>query len=240
MESPFDVLRIDPGADEEEIKQAYRERAKETHPDQGGSAEEFLLVRTAYEEINAGFGSEKRNRNGEWESNDQGDADRTDDRRGTDEAGDATDEAESERQQETSRVEYLNYEVLDDHGWDIGDEDLFAKAAGADLDASDYGRILVKPDESLLEAAENRGFAWPYACRGGACANCAVGVVNGDLEMPVNNILPPEMIESGIRLSCNGMVTTDDMKVIYNVKHLPGLDDLRLPPRPFEQAHADD
>jgi hypothetical protein len=30
------------------------------------------------------------------------------------------------------------------------------------------------------------------------------------------------------------------MQVIYNVKHLPGLDELRLPPRPFEQAHLDD
>ena len=238
MDSPFDVLRIDPDADEEELKQAYRERAKETHPDQGGSAEEFLLVRTAYEEIKAGYGRTKRDRNGEGGSG-QGDGDPTDGRRRND--GDTSaDESEPERPQETSQVEYLNYEVLDDHGWDIGDEDLFAKAAAADLDASDYGRILVKPDESLLEAAENRGFAWPYACRGGACANCAVGIVDGELEMPVNNILPPEMIESGIRLSCNGVVITDDMKVIYNVKHLPGLDELRLPPRPFEQAHADD
>ena len=230
MESPFDVLRIDTDADEEEIKQAYRRRAKETHPDQGGSAEEFLLVRTAYKEIKAGY------REGITE-NGQGDADGG----GSAEAGPGAESEDAEEySQETSQVEYLNYEVLDDHGWDIGDEDLFEKASAADLDPADYGRILVQPDESLLEAAENRGFAWPYACRGGACANCAVGVVEGEMAMPVNNILPPEMIDSGIRLSCNGMVVTDDMKVIYNVKHLPGLEELRLPPRPFKQAHLDD
>ncbi|MFB6354176.1 MAG: ferredoxin, partial [Halobacteriales archaeon] len=26
-------------------------------------------------------------------------------------------------------VEYLNYEVLDDHGWSLEDDDLFEKAA---------------------------------------------------------------------------------------------------------------
>jgi curved DNA-binding protein CbpA len=240
VDSPFDILGIDPDANEEEVKRAYRRRAKETHPDRGGSAEGFLLVRTAYEEIKAGY------RTGEWESEHvdidgtgsaTGNAENAEDGHGQAENGEGgTDEVE----QEVSRVEYLNYEVLDDHGWDIGDEDLFEKASAADLDPMDYGRILVQPDESLLEAAENRGFAWPYACRGGACANCAVAVVEGEMAMPVNNILPPEMIESGIRLSCNGRPVTDEMRVIYNVKHLPGLDELRLPPRPFEQAHLDD
>ena len=234
MDSPFDVLRIDPGSNEEEIKRAYRRRAKETHPDQGGSAEEFLLVRTAYEEIKAGY------RNGEWDDAraDIGDGKAAEN--GRENATESNGDAEDEPEREVSRVEYLNYEVLDDHGWDIGDEDLFEKASEAGLDPMDYGRILVQPDESLLEAAENRGFAWPYACRGGACANCAVAVVSGEMAMPVNNILPPGMIDSGIRLSCNGIPVTDEMQVIYNVKHLPGLDELRLPPRPFEQAHLDD
>ncbi|MFB6193450.1 MAG: ferredoxin, partial [Halobaculum sp.] len=31
-------------------------------------------------------------------------------------------------------VEYLNYEVLDDHGWEMEDDDLFEKAADAGLD----------------------------------------------------------------------------------------------------------
>ena len=133
-------------------------------------------------------------------------------------------------------MEYLDYDVLADHGWTLSDEDLFEKAANAGLGSGDHGRFLVEPGESLLEAAENRGFAWPYACRGGACANCAVAVEDGDLSMPVNHVLPEEMVERDVRLSCVGAPTSDELRVVYNVKHLPDLDDLRLPPHPFEQA----
>lgn len=219
MESPFDVLSVDPDADDEEIDRAYRRRILEAHPDQGGSIREFQAVRSAYEEITSHAPHEiadlehvEGGENGEDENTDGEDA----------------------------RVEYLNYEVLADHGWDLGDEDLFEKAAAADLDTADYGRILVHPNESMLEAAENRGFEWPYACRGGACANCAIAVEEGELSMPTNHVLPPEMLDRGFRLSCNGSPATEEMQVVYNVKHLPGLDELRLPPRPFEKAYSDD
>ena len=213
VDSPFDVLRIDPEADDREVHRAYRQRAKETHPDQGGSVEAFQLVRAAYEAIDSGG--------------------RPDDQLGPV-------EGEEGPRQSDARVEYLNYEVLDDHGWALDDDDLFEKAADADLDPADHGRIVVEPHESLLQAAENRGFAWPYACRGGACANCAVAVADGELSQPIDHILPSEMTDRGIRLSCNGMPVTDEMKVVYNVKHLADLDELRLPPHPFERAHADD
>lgn len=213
MDSPFDVLLIDSDADEEEVDQAYRRRVKETHPDHGGSASEFQSVRAAYEAIKAGHLPARR-----------------------EEKEEDTDES----QQENSRVEYLNYTVLDDQGWNLDDEDLFEKASAEELDTTDHGRIVVQPNESLLEAAENRGFAWPYACRGGACANCAVAVTEGEVTMPINHILPARMIDRGIRLSCNATPVTDELKIVYNIKHLPGLDELRLPPRPFEQAHLND
>ena len=213
MASPFDVLRVDSDASEEAIEQAYRERVIEAHPDHGGSPEEFERVRTAYKQLQASYDPET----------------------------DPEPELDEESYEGAgSRVEYLNYAVLDDHGWDLDDEDLFGQAAESDLDHPDYGEFLVEPHESLLEAAENRGFMWPFACRGGACANCAVIVREGELSMPVNNILPPEMIDHGIRLSCNGIPITDEMQVIYNVKHLPELEELRLPPRPFKQAYPGD
>ena len=218
MDSPFETLQIDPDADETEIEQAYRRRVKETHPDHGGSAREFQAVRAAYEAIDAGYYDET----GEIDSTEGG-------------------EPESEDEERTdSRVEYLNYELLADHGWNLDDEDLFEKAADEGFDTADHGRIVVQQNETLLEAAENRGFEWPYACRGGACANCAVAVIEGAMEMPVNHILPPEMLDRGVRLSCNATPTTEEMKVVYNLKHLPDLDELRLPPRPFERAYGDD
>lgn len=221
MDSPFDVLRIDSDADEREVDRAYRRRVMEAHPDQGGSAREFRSVRAAYEAIKSGIDVE------EWA--DDGD-----------EEWDLERESVDDPNRGESRVEYLDYEVMADHGWTLDDEDLFEKASAAGLDASDYGRILVQSNESILQAAENRGFAWPYACRGGACANCAIAVVEGEMTTPVNHVLPPEMTDRGIRLSCNGVPTTETMKIVFNLKHLPSLDELRLPPRPFERAHLND
>lgn len=215
MVSPFEVLGIDPDASDEDVVEAYRERVKEAHPDQGGSASEFQLVRTAYEQIQAG-------------SDDDIDPERDD----------LQEQEHSDLTQ--SRVEYLNYTVIADHGWDLGDEDLFEKAAAAGLDLEDHGEFRVHPDDSLLEAAEKRGLAWPFACRGGACTNCAVMVVEGEMPTPNWQILPPDLIDRGIRLSCNTAPTTDEAKVLYNVKHLPGVDELRLPPSRFEKAHSDD
>lgn len=223
VDSPFDVLGIDSNADDAEIERAYRRRVKETHPDHGGSAREFQAVYEAYRRILDGY---EAGENGE-----DGGGGRTVAKR---------EDGATEDESDESRVEYLNYEVLDDHGWELEDDDLFEKASDAGLDPMDYGKILVEPGQSLLEAAEARGFAWPYACRGGACANCAVAVVEGEMEMSSNHILPTEMIEDGIRLSCLNAPITDEMKVVYNVKHLPNLDELKLPADRFERAHLND
>jgi ferredoxin len=219
MESPFDVLLVDDDADDEEIEQAYRRRVKEAHPDQGGSVEEFQTVRRAYERIQAGYEANGSAAEADFE------------------AEESAPEPEPERAY--SEVEYLNYDVLSDFGWRTDDADLFGKAAAAELDDVDYGTFEVHPGESLLEAAEDREFAWPFACRGGACANCAILLLDGELSMPASHVLPEELMEQGFRLSCNGMPITDELRVVYNVKHMPELDDLLLPPQPFEQAYPD-
>ncbi|OYR56150.1 ferredoxin Fer [Halorubrum halodurans] len=220
MVSPFDVLNLDEDADDADVERAYRERVKEAHPDTGGSVEEFQLVRRAYRELS------ERDLNGSGPNGadgpDPADIDLTE--------GEGTG---------SIRVEFLDYEAVADRGWDLADADLFAKAADADLAPADHGRLLVEPDESLLEAAENRGFSWPFSCRGGACANCAVYLVEGELSQPANHILSEEHAERGFRLSCNGYPLSDELKVVFNVKHLPELDELRLPPGPFRRATSE-
>jgi len=235
--SPYDVLGIDPDADEQDLVDAYRERVKEAHPDHGGSREEFQAVKNAYEKI----------RDGEADAPEPTSAPPSQSRstpsrspkRSRDSTTAQSTGTTDERREETVTVEYLNYEVLDDHEWSIDDDDLFAKAARADLDHADYGKFVVKNNETLLEAAENRGFAWPFACRGGACTNCAVAIVDGEMPPPVGHILPEEMIEKGIRLSCLAAPVTDDTQVVYNVKHMPGVEELLLSPSRFENAHSD-
>jgi ferredoxin len=235
VDSPFEILGVDPNADDDEIVRAYRERVKEVHPDQGGSTREFLLVQTAYEKIQNGH------------TDDPIEIERPPDET-ADEATESTDEATNgaknghvdDTDEEGYRIEYLNYETLSDHGWDLGDDDLFEKAAEANLDPADYGRLSFSSDKNLLAAAEKCGYAWPYACRGGACANCAIAVVEGEVEMPSNHILSSEMVDRGLRLSCISVPKTDELKIIYNVKSLPGLEELRLPAQQFNKARSND
>jgi hypothetical protein len=48
----YDRLDLDPGADESDVKQAYRDRVKEAHPDtDSGSEREFKRVQAAYETL---------------------------------------------------------------------------------------------------------------------------------------------------------------------------------------------
>lgn len=50
----YATLGVKPGATAAEVKAAYRRRAKEVHPDRGGSAEAFREVAAAYERISKG------------------------------------------------------------------------------------------------------------------------------------------------------------------------------------------
>nr|WP_255666049.1 ferredoxin Fer [Haladaptatus sp. DYF46] len=220
VDSPFSVLGLDSDADDEEVVEAYRRRIKEAHPDHGGSHREFQRVRAAYQAIQAG------------------DVGGEDDEETTD--TEDVEERARDRRPKYPVVEFLNYEVIDDYGWSVDDDRLFEKAAAVGLDDEDFGEFRVRPNETLLEAAENRGYEWPFACRGGACANCAVAVVEGEMSMPSNHVLSSEMMDRGIRLSCLGAPVTDHMQVIYNIKHLPGLDELRLPPQQFGQVRSSD
>jgi curved DNA-binding protein CbpA len=238
VSSPFEVLRVDPDADDAELKRAYRRRAKEAHPDRGGSIEEFQRVKTAYETIRSGE-ADLPDADGSGP-----DADADADTDGPRTAGatpdaDASTGTDSDPDPGSAEVEYLNFEVFDDYGWSLADDDLFERAAEADLGATDHGRFRVEADETLLAAAERRGFAWPFACRGGACANCAVVLVEGELSTPVDHILPAEMVDRGVRLSCVGEPLTEELSIVFNVKHMPDLEELRLPPRPFERARTD-
>ncbi|EMA25958.1 ferredoxin Fer [Haloarcula amylolytica] len=222
MESPFEVLGILPDADDGEIVDAYRERVKEAHPDQGGSTEEFQAVKDAYERLQNGYEP----------------GDPLPDESPTAEPGSETEQAPPEP--DDPLVEFLNFEVLEDHGWALEDDDLFEKAADANLRSSDFGRFYVDPNDTLLEAAEKNGFAWPFACRGGACTNCAVAVVEGEMPSPASHILPPDLTEKGIRLSCIAAPVSDDARIVYNLKHLPEVSELLLPASRFEQASSTD
>lgn len=49
----YKILGVDHNADVKDIKKAYRKRALETHPDQGGNKEEFAEIAEAYEVLSS-------------------------------------------------------------------------------------------------------------------------------------------------------------------------------------------
>ncbi|MDQ2051782.1 ferredoxin Fer [Natronolimnohabitans sp. A-GB9] len=123
-------------------------------------------------------------------------------------------------------VEYLNYEVLDEHGWELDDDDLFEKAADADLDDADHGTIEVRGRTYVLDAAEAEGYEWPFECRAASCANCAGIVYDGEIAMDMDLILTEaEVEERGIVLTCQSVPVSDEVKLIYNAMYLDYLQD---------------
>ncbi len=77
MSTYHDILGVNPGASEEEIKTAFRRRALECHPDQAEEGEkeaaqqEFLRVREAFEMLSDG-------EDGQWASGSESEADSDD------------------------------------------------------------------------------------------------------------------------------------------------------------------
>ena len=123
-------------------------------------------------------------------------------------------------------VEFLNHEAMEDKDWALEDDDLFEKAAEANLSAEAYGTMTVGKGEYILEAAEAEGYNWPFYCRGGGCINCAAVLVDGEVEMEVNRSLSDEEVdEMNLRLTCIATPTTDEVKLVYNAKQLDQLRD---------------
>lgn len=234
MASPHEVLNINSDADEATIHEAYRRRVKEVHPDQGGSVRAFRQVQAAYEQLLSG---QRQNENhldvtaGETESEQASNRPGAW-RRRTRSRRHGGDHPPGREDVQVTQVEYLDFSIIAKHGWSLDDADLFEKADTADLPPSAHGQLHNDQDESLLEAAEECGYDWPYSCRGGACANCAIAVIEGDLSMPANHVLPEELVNRGFRLSCLGRAVGDSAKIVYNVKDIPDLEELLLPARP--------
>lgn len=123
-------------------------------------------------------------------------------------------------------VEFLDYEIIKEHGWSVDDPDLFAKAADASLPNQAYGAIEVGQGEYILEAAERAGYNWPFHCRAGACVNCAGILLSGEVEMEQNRSLSDEEIdEENLRLTCVATPASESIQLIYNAKELDLLAD---------------
>lgn len=115
-------------------------------------------------------------------------------------------------------VEYLDYEVVEENGWDPRDPDNFDKAADMDLDEEDYGEFEMEEGEHILDAAEDAGLEPFYECRMGTCATCAAILADGEVDMDVPPILSKDEEESGFRLTCIGIPETEKVRLVINAR----------------------
>jgi len=131
-----------------------------------------------------------------------------------------SDDDEEEEKHPPTTLEYLDHRAVIEHGWDLGDDDLFEKAAEADLDESQYGVIEGDQGDTILQIAEQHDLQWPFQCRSGTCARCAGYLKTGEAEMDMNLFLEEEEVEEmNYRLTCTCYPESDRVQLVFNSIH---------------------
>ena len=66
----------------------------------------------------------------------------------------------------------------------------------------EYAFELSTDGENILDAGLRNGVDLPFSCKGGVCATCKARLIEGEVDMDLNQALRPEEIESGYILTC--------------------------------------
>ena len=69
-------------------------------------------------------------------------------------------------------------------------------------DGREYAFDLSADGENLLDAGLRNGVDLPFSCKGGVCATCKARLIEGEVDMDLNQALRPEEIEKGYILTC--------------------------------------
>ena len=85
-----------------------------------------------------------------------------------------------------------------------------------ELDGTDHTFDDWDPKVKLLEFLESKGVRAPYSCREGECSACAVRLLEGEVRMLHNDVLDEEDLADGIRLGCQSLPATGNVRVTYN------------------------
>lgn len=85
-----------------------------------------------------------------------------------------------------------------------------------ELDGVDHTFDDWDPKVKLLEFLEGKGVKAPYSCREGECSACAIRLLEGEVRMLHNDVLDDEDLAEGIRLGCQSLPMTDNVRVTYS------------------------
>ena len=91
-----------------------------------------------------------------------------------------------------------------------------AVSVTAELDGTTYSFDDWDPGTTLLEHLESKGVKAPYSCREGECSACAFRLLEGEVKMLKNDVLDAEDLADDIRLGCQSLPVTDEVRVSYS------------------------
>lgn len=66
----------------------------------------------------------------------------------------------------------------------------------------EYTFELATDGENILDAGLRNGVDLPFSCKGGVCATCKARLLEGEVDMDLNQALRPQEIENGYILTC--------------------------------------
>ena len=70
---------------------------------------------------------------------------------------------------------------------------------------------------TILQSARWCGLPIPSTCEAGHCATCMAQVLEGQVEMQVNDILSDDEVAEGWVLTCQAVPVSDVVRVAYDV-----------------------
>lgn len=73
-------------------------------------------------------------------------------------------------------------------------------------------------DQTILDAALEKGADLPYACKGGVCCTCKAKLIEGEVEMEVHYGLEQDEIEHGFILTCQSRPLTETVVIDFDAK----------------------
>jgi ferredoxin len=75
--------------------------------------------------------------------------------------------------------------------------------------------VPLHPEETVLETARRAGLVPPFSCEAGNCGTCMARLVEGRIEMKVNDALTDDDVAAGYILTCQAVPQTSAVTVEY-------------------------
>lgn len=72
-----------------------------------------------------------------------------------------------------------------------------------------------RPGTTILQTARQMGMAPPFSCESGSCATCMARLVEGTVEMRVNNALTDDEVAEGWVLTCQSVPVSPTVHIVY-------------------------